>query len=64
MKGMRTQNERNVLLRLIEKRENLIQTQMVYNTREMIKNIEKFRLAIKKNCDENSMALYTIMINN
>ena len=30
----------------------------------MIKNIEKFRLAIKKNCDENSMALYTIMINN
>ena len=41
---MRTQNERNVLLRLIEKRENLIQTQMVYNTREMIKNIEKFRL--------------------
>ena len=45
---MRTQNERNVLLRVIEKRENLIQTQMVYNTREMIKNIGKFRLAIKR----------------
>ena len=48
MKCMRTQNERNVLLRVIEKRENLIQTQMVYNTREMIKNIGKFRLAIKR----------------
>ena len=48
MKGMRTQNERNVLLRLIEKRENLIQTQMVYNTRVVIKILKNLGLRLKE----------------
>ena len=48
MKGMRTQNERNVLLRLMEKRENLIQTQMVYNTRVVIKILENLGLRLKE----------------